>query len=53
MMGIQTLEIWNMAESKTMTLQHAHDKLVSALAASKVNGLVASASHDNCVKIWK
>ncbi|XP_071722577.1 transcriptional corepressor LEUNIG-like, partial [Rutidosis leptorrhynchoides] len=48
----ETLELWNMAENKTMTL-NAHDKLVSALAASNVTGMVASASHDKCVKLWK
>lgn len=41
-----------MNENKTLTL-NAHDKLVSSLAVSNVNGLVASASHDKCVKIWK
>ncbi|KAL9443463.1 hypothetical protein AB3S75_016760 [Citrus x aurantiifolia] len=48
----ETLELWNMTENKTLTLS-AHDKLVSSLAASTVNGMVASASHDKCVKIWK
>ncbi|KAJ4708365.1 Transcriptional corepressor LEUNIG [Melia azedarach] len=48
----ETLELWNMNENKTLTL-NAHDKLVSSLAVSNVNGLVASASHDKCVKIWK
>jgi WD40 repeat protein len=48
----QTLELWNTNKNKTMTL-HAHDKLVSALAVSNVTGLVASASHDKCVKLWK
>ncbi|KAM1046797.1 hypothetical protein EV1_025997 [Malus domestica] len=48
----ETLELWNMTENKTMTL-HAHDKLVSSLAVSSATGLVASASHDKCVKLWK
>ncbi|XP_019057600.1 PREDICTED: transcriptional corepressor LEUNIG-like [Tarenaya hassleriana] len=48
----ETLELWNMAENKTMTL-HAHDNLVSALAASNVSGMIASASHDKFFKIWK
>ncbi|CAL2275080.1 unnamed protein product [Prunus armeniaca] len=48
----ETLELWNMTENKTMTL-HAHDKLVSSLAVSDATGLVASASHDKCVKLWK
>ncbi|XP_061345223.1 transcriptional corepressor LEUNIG-like [Gastrolobium bilobum] len=46
-----TLELWDFGENKTMTL-HAHDNLVSSLAVSNVTGLVASASHDKCVKIW-
>lgn len=41
-----------MNENKTMTL-HAHDKLVSSLAVSDATGVVASASHDKCVKLWK
>lgn len=41
-----------MTENKTLTL-NAHEKLVSSLAVSNVTGLVASASHDKCVKLWK
>ncbi|CAN1331369.1 Transcriptional corepressor LEUNIG, partial [Linum perenne] len=48
----ETLELWNMAENKTMTIQ-AHEKRVSALAVSGASGLVASASHDMLVKLWK
>ncbi|KAJ7956617.1 Transcriptional corepressor LEUNIG [Quillaja saponaria] len=48
----ETLELWDFSENKTMTV-HAHDKLVSALAVSNATGLVASASQDNCVKLWK
>ncbi|XP_038878701.1 transcriptional corepressor LEUNIG_HOMOLOG-like isoform X3 [Benincasa hispida] len=48
----ESLELWDMTKNKTRTL-HAHEKLVSALAASNVTGLVASASHDNCVKLWQ
>ncbi|KAK7292087.1 hypothetical protein RIF29_07771 [Crotalaria pallida] len=48
----ETLEVWNFGENKTMSI-HAHDKLVSSLAVSNVNGLVASASHDKHFKIWK
>lgn len=49
---LQSLELWNMSENKTMTLS-AHDGLIAALAASPVTGLVASASHDKFVKLWK
>ncbi|PSS19306.1 Transcriptional corepressor LEUNIG like [Actinidia chinensis var. chinensis] len=48
----QSLEVWNMAENKTMTLP-AHDGLIAGLAVSPVTGLVASASHDKFVKLWK
>ncbi|CAK8568678.1 unnamed protein product [Lathyrus sativus] len=48
----QSMELWNMAENKTMTLS-AHDGLITALAVSTVNGLVASASHDKYIKLWK
>jgi WD40 repeat protein len=48
----QSLELWNMSENKTMTLS-AHDGLIADLAVSTVTGLVASASHDKIVKLWK
>ncbi|CAI0389705.1 unnamed protein product, partial [Linum tenue] len=48
----QTLELWDMAENKTMTIQ-AHAQKVSALAVSSDNALVATASHDMVVKLWK
>ncbi|KAL2346767.1 hypothetical protein Fmac_000767 [Flemingia macrophylla] len=47
-----SFELWNMNENKTMTLP-AHDGLITALAVSTVNGLVASASHDKFIKLWK
>ena len=49
---LQSLELWNMAENKTMTLS-AHDGLIASLAVSPVTGLVSSASHDKFVKLWK
>uniref|UniRef100_A0A7N0VJV0 Uncharacterized protein n=1 Tax=Kalanchoe fedtschenkoi TaxID=63787 RepID=A0A7N0VJV0_KALFE len=48
----QSLELWNMTENKTMTLS-AHDGLIASLAMSTATGLVASASHDKMVKLWK
>ncbi|XP_039064762.1 transcriptional corepressor LEUNIG-like isoform X4 [Hibiscus syriacus] len=48
----KTLELWNMIENKILT-RHAHESLVSALAASNSTHMVASASHDKCVKLWK
>ncbi|KAG8658437.1 transcriptional corepressor LEUNIG_HOMOLOG isoform X1 [Manihot esculenta] len=50
--GYQSLELWNMTENKCMTIP-AHECVISALAQSVVTGMVASASHDKCVKIWK
>ena len=41
-----------MSENKTMTLP-AHDGQIAALAVSTVTGMVASASHDKFVKLWK
>ncbi|KAI3687746.1 hypothetical protein L1987_81448 [Smallanthus sonchifolius] len=48
----QSLELWNMSENKTMTLS-AHEGLIAGLALSTATGLVASASHDKIVKLWK
>ncbi|CAI0561046.1 unnamed protein product [Linum tenue] len=50
--GISSLELWNMAENKSMTIP-AHDNIVSAVAQSSATGMVASASHDCSVKLWK
>jgi len=48
----QTFELWNMAENKTVSLK-SHEALITALAQSPATGMVASASHDKCVKLWK
>ncbi|KAG8065234.1 hypothetical protein GUJ93_ZPchr0004g38815 [Zizania palustris] len=48
----ESLELWNMVKNQSMTVQ-AHEGLISALAQSPVTGMVASASHDNSVKLWK
>ncbi|CAN6486237.1 unnamed protein product [Victoria cruziana] len=50
--GHQSLELWNMVDNKTVTVA-AHEGLIAALAESPATGMVASASHDKCVKIWK
>ncbi|XP_052484223.1 transcriptional corepressor LEUNIG_HOMOLOG isoform X3 [Gossypium raimondii] len=49
---LQSLELWNTAENKCLTIS-AHDCVISALAQSQVTGMVASASYDKSVKIWK
>lgn len=50
--GYQSLELWNIIEDQTVTVQ-AHDGLIPALAQSPSTGMVASASHDKSVKLWK
>ncbi|XP_057443993.1 transcriptional corepressor LEUNIG_HOMOLOG isoform X4 [Lotus japonicus] len=50
--GYQSLELWNMAENKCMTIP-AHECVISSLAQSPLTGMVASTSHDKSVKIWK
>ncbi|GLT97792.1 hypothetical protein SLE2022_153410 [Rubroshorea leprosula] len=50
--GYQSLELWNIAENKCMTIP-AHECVISALAQSPATGMIASASHDKSVKIWK
>ncbi|CAM8983918.1 unnamed protein product [Rhodiola kirilowii] len=49
----KSLELWNMSENQMMTLK-AHGDMISSLAGSKAGGgIVASASYDKCIKIWK
>ncbi|KAL9685053.1 hypothetical protein QQ045_022499 [Rhodiola kirilowii] len=48
----QMLELWNMVENKIMNIP-AHEDGISALATSGISGLVASASPDGFMKLWK
>ncbi|XP_057429035.1 transcriptional corepressor LEUNIG-like isoform X3 [Lotus japonicus] len=51
--GYQSLEAWSPTEgSKTWSIA-AHQGLIAGLADSPVGELIASASHDNSVKVWK
>ncbi|KAH1054642.1 hypothetical protein GYH30_023433 [Glycine max] len=50
--GSSSLELWNMTDNKSLTVP-AHENVISALAQSSVTGMVASASYDNYVKLWK
>ncbi|XP_010936000.1 transcriptional corepressor LEUNIG_HOMOLOG isoform X1 [Elaeis guineensis] len=50
--GYQSLELWNVIENQTMKVQ-AHEGLIAALAQAQVTGMVASASHDKSVKLWR
>lgn len=49
---LQSLELWNIVDNKSMTIP-AHENIIAALAQSPVTGMVASASHDSSVKLWK
>ncbi|KAJ4747042.1 Transcriptional corepressor leunig-like protein [Rhynchospora pubera] len=50
--GYQSLELWSVTDGQRLTMP-AHDGQIAALAQSPVTGLVASASHDRTVKLWK
>ncbi|WVZ61376.1 hypothetical protein U9M48_011265 [Paspalum notatum var. saurae] len=50
--GYQTLELWSLSDNQRNPIQ-AHEGLVAALAHSPFTGMIASASHDRCVKLWK
>ncbi|KAH0930207.1 hypothetical protein HID58_015934 [Brassica napus] len=50
--GYESPELWNTKENKCMTIP-AHECVISALAQSPSTGMMASASHDKSVKIWK
>lgn len=49
---MQSLELWSMIDKQTTAIQ-AHDGLISALTQSSLTGMIASASHDKSVKIWR
>ncbi|KAK7246483.1 hypothetical protein RIF29_41351 [Crotalaria pallida] len=56
--GYQTLELWSPIESnKTWAVPHhngpPHKGLIVGLADTPEGKLIASASHDCCVKLWK
>ncbi|MED6198491.1 hypothetical protein PIB30_066765 [Stylosanthes scabra] len=50
--GTKCLELWNMTHNKIMTVS-AHEDTISCLAQSPVTRIVASASHDSFVRLWK
>ncbi|CAN8315760.1 unnamed protein product [Cochlearia groenlandica] len=50
--GYQSLDLWNTTENKCMSIL-AHECVISALAQTPSTGMMASASHDKSVKIWK
>jgi WD40 repeat protein len=50
--GYQTLELWSLSDNQRNPIQ-AHEGLIAALAHSPFTGMIASASHDRYVKLWK
>ncbi|KAJ4834278.1 hypothetical protein Tsubulata_028317 [Turnera subulata] len=50
--GYQVLELWNPTEGNKTISVSAHNGLIAALADSLETEMVASASHDQCVKLW-
>ncbi|KAB1221957.1 Transcriptional corepressor LEUNIG [Morella rubra] len=51
--GYQSLVLWSPTESDKTWSVPAHNGLVAALADSQRTEMVASASHDQCMKLWK
>ncbi|KAG8635391.1 hypothetical protein MANES_16G029200v8 [Manihot esculenta] len=49
----QSLELWNPIEGNKTLSVPAHSGLIAALADSLETETIASASHDQCVKLWK
>ncbi|CAN6302621.1 unnamed protein product [Urochloa humidicola] len=50
--GYETITLWNFAENKVESVQ-AHGCHVSDLDGCIATGLLASASRDGCVKVWR
>ncbi|KAK3150232.1 hypothetical protein QOZ80_3AG0230570 [Eleusine coracana subsp. coracana] len=50
--GYQMITLWNFAENKVVSVQ-PHDGYVADLAGCHATGMLASASHDGCVKVWR
>ncbi|KAL6909614.1 hypothetical protein ACP4OV_001895 [Aristida adscensionis] len=50
--GYQTLELWSLSDNQRNPIQ-AHEGLIAALAHNPFTGMIASASHDRYVKLWK
>ncbi|XP_050287033.1 transcriptional corepressor LEUNIG-like isoform X1 [Quercus robur] len=51
--GYQSLELWNPTENSKTWSVPAHNGLIAALTDSPQTEMVASASNDHCVKLWK
>ncbi|XP_057544253.1 transcriptional corepressor LEUNIG-like isoform X2 [Amaranthus tricolor] len=48
----QFLGSWNPTQSSTVNTILAHSGIIASLASSPSTGLIASASHDQSVKLW-
>ncbi|CAL0334416.1 unnamed protein product [Lupinus luteus] len=51
--GYQSLELWSPTDGNKTWSVAAHKGLIAGLAESPHDELIASASHDCCVKLWK
>ncbi|CAN8285279.1 unnamed protein product [Cochlearia groenlandica] len=51
--GYKELGLWNITENKIMIISSGHENVICAMDKSDSTGMIASASHDSCVKIWK
>jgi len=51
--NVQSIILWNFAENKVVESVQAHGCHVSDLDGCLATGLLASASHDGCVKVWR
>ncbi|KNA23225.1 hypothetical protein SOVF_026770 isoform D [Spinacia oleracea] len=49
----QYLGLWNPTQSSKIDTIQAHNGLISSLTSSPSTGLIASASHDQIVKLWR
>ncbi|XP_068653907.1 transcriptional corepressor LEUNIG_HOMOLOG-like [Aristolochia californica] len=50
--GYERLALWDPAENRIAS-SVVHRGMIAALSTSPSTGMVASASHDQCVKLWK
>lgn len=49
----QSLCLWNPSHRSMIDGIQAHNGLIASLASSPARGLLASASHDQCLKLWR
>ncbi|XAR59166.1 hypothetical protein NMG60_11014843 [Bertholletia excelsa] len=49
----QSLDLWNPTDSNKMLTVVARNSMVSSLADSPRKEMIASTSHEGCVKLWK